>query len=194
MTLKVDLLPTEPRRSRLDGPTLLLAGLVLAANLGFVLHAADLERQVRDEKAALDRTEAEIRQLESSLPRLDDMKTEIARLQEQVRAVSRLSTDAVRHAELLAEVGRVLPADAWLSSLALEPATGRLVLNGTSAGRPPLATVGRLIANLEDSPRLGDATLTSVSRGSEADSYSFALEASYTQEERLPALQGEGAR
>lgn len=177
-----NLLPTETRRFRLDGLTLFLAGAVLLANGGLVLQSARLDRQVAAEKAALERGDAEIRQLESSLPRLDDLKSEVSRLGEQARAVARLRTDAQRHAELLAEVGRLLPRDAWLSSLAVEPATGTIVLNGTSAGTPPLATVGRLIADLEDSPRLGEATLTSVARGGEADSYSFAVQAGYDRE------------
>lgn len=176
-----NLLPTEPRRFRLDGATLFLGGALLLANVGLLLHSAGLSRRIADERAALDRSDAEISRLEASLPRLDDLKAEVTRLEERVRTVERLRTDARFHAELLAEVARLLPRETWLSSLALEPATGRVVLNGTSAGTPPLATVGDLMARLEGSPRLGATILTSVSRTGET--YGFALEAQVSKED-----------
>lgn len=182
MTIHINLVETRVRRP-VDPVTVFLLALLVLAAAGFTLYSQALQARIEAEQALVAAAEGQIRELEATLPRLEEAKAETERLRQQVQAVSRLMDDPLRHAALLAEVGRVLPREAWLSTLAVDPATSTVTFSGTAAGEAPFASVSRLLEDLTSSPRFGEASLASAARttvtGSSAPACSFQIEARY---------------
>lgn len=186
MTIKVDLLPTERKRFTFDPMMGFLLVIIILCTVGFVLYGSKLQSDIDTEKKTVAEIEDQIKQIEQNLPVIEDLKAQIAKLEEEIRVIESLVYDPVRYGNLLTEVGRVLPENVWLSTLAIEPGTQSVTMNGTAAqmgGRQPLATIAALMGNIDQSPFFADASLSSTSQTTIAPSnlvgFTFQIETHY---------------
>ena len=170
MTIKVDLLHSERhRRWRLDPLVLVLFALLLATNVALAFYGQRLTSQVADRQTEVRQIQDERRQIEASLPIIEERRNRVAHLVKQIASIHDLKNDPIRYANLLSELANRLPDNVWLSSLSIEPASNSVQFAGTAVqvpGRLPLATVAKLIRDLNESPRFSDAALTSTSASS----------------------------
>lgn len=167
MTIKVDLLPTERRRFSFDPMMAFLFVIIILVTVGFVIYGSKLQNDIEARQARINEVEQEIRDIERNLPRIETLKSDIESLRKQIKMVTSLKYDSIRYGNLLREVGRVLPTNAWLASLSIEPGTQSITMNGTAAkmgGRLPLATIADLLENLNGSPYFKGASLASTSQ------------------------------
>ena len=181
-TIKIDLLESEKRRRhwRLDPMAIILLAVVLACNAAFAFYGQQLVASVEDRQAEVRQVQQDKKGLEASLPVIDERRARIARLDDQIRVIRGLVDDPVRYANLLTELAERLPSNVWLSSLSIDPGSSSVQLAGTAAqetGRLPLATVARLIQNLNDSRCFSDAALASTAQS--GPGFSFAITVHY---------------
>lgn len=184
MTIKVNLLPTERKRFTFDPLLGFLMVIVILCSVGFVLYGSQLQKNIEAKKGEVSKVENDIKQIEQSLPVIDDLKTQIAKLENDIKVIQSLASDPVRYANLLAEVGQVLPENVWLSSLAVEPSTTSVTISGTAVQvgtRAPLATISALMAKMGESRIFADASLASTSqtKSEQGVGFQFQIEARY---------------
>jgi Tfp pilus assembly protein PilN len=186
MTIKVNLLPTERKRLTFDPLTFLLVVLVIGCTIGFVFYGYSLQKKIGDKKVAVADIDNQIQQLEQSIPVIDDLKTQISKLENEIKVIESLGYDPVRYGNLLAEIGRVLPDNVWLTNLSVEPSTATITMSGTavqSGERAPLATIAGLMSQMGESKILSDASLSSTSQtnpdGVNGVGFTFQIEAHY---------------
>ena len=188
MTIKVNLLPTERKRFTFDPLVAVLFVCVCVALVGCIVYGSSLKRQVDEKQAQIDHLKDEISKTEQSLPVINQVKEDIARLKSEIKVVTSLKYDPVRYANLLTEVGKVMPDNVWISSLSVEPSTCTVSMSGTAAhrpGKPPLATIAEFVQNLDDSKIFTDSSLSSVSqtRVDTGIGFTFSSEAHYNADE-----------
>jgi len=186
MTIKVDLLPTERKRFTFDPMMGFLLVIIILCTVGFVLYGSKLQNDIEAEKKVVADIEEQIKQIEQNLPVIEDLKAQIAKLEDEIKVIESLVYDPVRYGNLLTEVGRVLPTNVWLSTLAIEPGTQSITMNGTAAqmeGKQPLATIASLMQGIDESPYFTDASLSSTSQTMIAPSnllgFTFQIETHY---------------
>lgn len=186
MTIKVDLLPTERKRFTFDPMMGFLMVIIILCTVGFVLYGSKLQNDIEAEKRVVSDIENQIKTIEQNLPVIEDLKTQIAKLEDEIKVIESLVYDPVRYGNLLTEVGRVLPENVWLSTLAIEPGTQSITMNGTAAqmgGRQPLATVAALMGRIDESEVFTDASLSATSQTQIAPSnmlgFTFQIETHY---------------
>ena len=186
MTIKVDLLPTERKRFTFDPMMGFLLVIIILCTVGFVIYGAQLQKGIEDQKAEVAKVEAKIKDIENSLPQIDDLRADIAKIKGEIKVVESLKYDPVRYGNLLTEVGKVLPENVWLNSMAIEPGTTSITFTGTAAqmgGKQPLATVALLMENFQGSKMFTEATLSSTSQsqvaGAGTNAFTFQIETKY---------------
>ena len=186
MTIKVNLLPTERKRLTFDPFTIFLVLLVIVCTVLFVLYGISLQKDIETKKGKVAEIDNQIQQLEQSIPVIDDLKTQISKLENEIKVIESLVYDPVRYGNLLAEVGRVLPDNVWLTNLSVEPSTATITMSGTavqSGERAPLATIAGLMSQMGESKILSDASLSSTSQtnldGASGVGFTFQIEAHY---------------
>ena len=181
MTIKVDLLPTERRGFRLDPMVIVLFLLVVICTVGFAYYGQTLQQEIDSTKKEVEKVNAEIKEKQQSLPVIEERRRKIAKLQEQIEIIKSLVHDPQRYANLLQEVGIMLPPNVWLSSLSIEPGSSTIAFGGTALetpGRLPLATIALLMKNLNDSKYFRDANLASTTGATVAGVTSFTFQMS----------------
>ena len=206
MTIKVDLLPTERKRFTFDPMLGFLAVIVIICTVGFVIYGSKLQSNIETEKQEVVGIEAEIKDIENSLPQIEDLKADIAKIKAEIKVIEGLVYDPVRYGNLLAEVGRVLPANVWVDSLAIEPGTRSITMSGTAAqmgANHPLATISSLLEKIHQSKIFNDASLGSTGQVKLLDGnligFTFQIEARYDPDqaaglvEEVPAGGGSSA-
>lgn len=167
MTIKVDLLPTERKRFTFDPMMGFLLVIIILCTVAFVLYGSKLQNDIEAEKRQVADIEEQIKQIEQNLPVIEDLKAQISKLEDEIKVIESLVYDPIRYGNLLTEVARVLPENVWLNTLAIEPGTQSITMNGTAAamqGRQPLATIAGLMGNLDQSPYFADASLSSTAQ------------------------------
>lgn len=184
MTIKVDLLPTKEKKFGIDPVMIFLVLVIIICTFGFFVFGKSLENSIAAEEKAVAALEATIAELKLKLPNIDKMKAENGKLKQQIDTVQGLKNDPVRYANLLWEIGDVLPGNCWVNSITIDPATKAVVLSGTSAqvgNLRPLESIAALMKNLMNSRYYVDATLSSTSQTSVSgmNSYSFQIETHY---------------
>ena len=97
--------------------------------------------------------------------------------------------DPVRYANLLTEVGKVLPNNVWLTNLSVEPSTTTVTMSGVAAHRPgkaPLATIAEFMQNMDKSEIFTEASLASTAKTQVENTgtgFTFQIEATYDPDE-----------
>lgn len=189
MTIKVNLLPTERKRFTFDPLVAVLFVLVCAALVGCVMHGSNLQSKVNERLAKIAQLEEEIKKTEQSLPIINEIKSQIARLEGEIKIVTNLKYDPVRYANLLTEVGKVLPNNVWLTNLSVEPSTTTVTMSGVAAHRPgkaPLATIAEFMQNMDKSEIFTEASLASTAKTQVENTgtgFTFQIEATYDPDE-----------
>ncbi len=184
MTIKVNLLPTERKRFTFDPLVAVLFVCVCAALVGCIVWGSRLQSDVDASQAKIEQLDEEIKKTEQSLPVIDEIKSQIAKLKSEIKIITSLKYDPVRYANLLTEVGKVLPENVWLTSLSVEPSTTAVTMSGIAAhrpGRPPLATVAEFIKKMDNSPIFTESSLSSTSQTKieSGVGFTFQIEARY---------------
>ncbi|MGM9999200.1 MAG: PilN domain-containing protein [Candidatus Bruticola sp.] len=185
MTIKVNLLPTERKRFTFDPLVAVLFVCVCAALVGCIVWGSRLQQDVDATQAKIQRLDDEIKKTEQSLPVIDEIKTQIAKLKGEIKVITSLKYDPVRYANLLTEVGKVLPENVWLTSLSVEPSTTAVTMSGVAVprpGKPPLATVAEFIQKMDNSKIFTESSLSSTSQTRVDNSgvgFTFQIEARY---------------
>ena len=199
MTIKVNLLPTERKRFTFDPLLGFLVLIVIVCSVGCVVYGSGLQKDINQAKNDVVKVENDIKSIEQSLPVIDNLKTQIAKLKDEIKVIESLVYDPVRYGNLLAEVGRVLPDNVWVNSLAVEPSTTSITIGGVAAyteGRPPLATIANLMARMGESPIFADLSLSSTSQTSMDNGglgFGFQIEAKYDADAAAGLSGGAGA-
>ena len=184
MTIKVNLLPTERKRFTFDPLVAVLFVCVCAALVGCIVWGSRLQSDVDASQAKIEQLDEEIKKTEQSLPVIDEIKSQIAKLKSEIKIITSLKYDPVRYANLLTEVGKVLPENVWLTSLSVEPSTTAVTMSGIAAhrpGSPPLATEAEFIKKMDDSPIFTESSLSSTSQTKieSGVGFTFQIEARY---------------
>ena len=184
MTIKVDLLPTKEKKFGIDPVMIFLVLVIIICTFGFFVFGKSLENSIAAEEKAVAQLDDTIKELKAKLPDIDKRKADNAKLQQQIDTVQGLKNDPVRYANLLWEIGDVLPGNCWVQSITIDPATKSVVLAGTSAqvgNLRPLESIAALMKNLMNSRYFVDATLASTSQGTAGglNTYSFQIETHY---------------
>ncbi|HEX6130087.1 MAG TPA: hypothetical protein VF044_00015 [Actinomycetota bacterium] len=134
---QVNLLPPEilegQRWRRVTGLVLLAGAVVLGLILIFYLAQVNTLGGVRDEIAAQERTNAQIRSQIEELQRFEDLQV---RAQAQQELLASAFVGEASFSGLLMDLSRVIPSDAALSSLSVSvaPPTGEEDVEATATG------------------------------------------------------------
>ena len=183
MTIKVDLLPSEKRGFRLDPMVIVLFMLVVLSTVGFAFYGQSLTAQIEEQKKAIDKVKAEIKENEASRPIIEERRKRLRKLDEQIQIIRNLVHDPLRYANLLQEVGICLPKNVFLANLNIEPGTQQISFSGDATeiqGGLPLATISTLMKNLNESKYFSDATLTAASqKGGKGKGWTFQMNVHY---------------
>ncbi len=177
MTIKVDLLPQERERFRIDPLLMVLFLALIFGNLGMVAYGRVLSGRVTDSRGVLARTEGEARELEEKLPVLTQREERVRKLQTQIQTIKSLKDDPVRYANLLTLVADALPETIWLESLAIDPGKQTVALSGSIADPLPMGTLAGLVQKLRASGVFDHTDLKTAVRKDHM--FTFQLEAHY---------------
>lgn len=120
----------------------------------------------------LETAQEQVLQLETQIGAMAQVKKERAQLQQAFTDVQRLVTQRSQYAQLLEALGQIMPAGVWLQEISCAPnetdragnknvAPNQLHLRGWAWDESKLA---RLLAQLENSPRLAEVKLLSTRR------------------------------
>jgi len=177
MTIKVDLLPTEKRGFQIDPLVIVLVVFVLATSGAFYYYGQTLEQQIKkleDERVTV---EAKIKECETAKKAIEKERERLAKLEQQFQLVKNLMHDPLKYANLLSEVGALLPDTVFIDSLNIEPASNSVSFQGTAQGVLPLAVIAATMKNINESAYFDGAALQTASRkgGEGVDSFTFGL-------------------
>ena len=149
----VNLIPSDQRRGMTRGARPIGSYLVIAGLAAVVLMAslfAIAGHKVADRKADLARITAQAQAAQARADALAPYARFAAMSQKRVATVTSLAQSRFDWAHVMHEVGRVIPADAWLTSLtgtvapgvSLEGASGQTGALRSSLGVPAVEIVG----------------------------------------------------
>jgi len=157
----LDLIPAPLRPRHLTRPQMATAAM-LAVTVGLAL-AALLVPGLRDGRrlAALDR---ELARIEPDVRAVRAVLGDLERQRRLLATVDQIETTALRPLPVLRDLTDILPADAWLTTLALDPKGVELVGQAAAAST--------LIPLLENSPRFERVEFASpVTRGRDREQF-----------------------
>jgi Tfp pilus assembly protein PilN len=149
----VNLIPTDQRRGMTRGTRPVGSYLVIAALAAVVLMAslyAVAGKRVSERKSDLARVTAQAQAAQARAGALEPYARFAAMSQKRVATVTSLAESRFDWAHVMHEVGRVIPANAWLTSLtgtvapgvSLEGATGQSGALRSALGVPAVEIVG----------------------------------------------------
>lgn len=180
----VNLLPDELRAARSSGgQTGGMVYVVLGVLAVFVVLAsayAFVGKQINDRTAEVTQLEAEATQVEASAAALAKYEKAAAAARKRVEAVRTVADARIEWSHTLREVSRVLPNEAWLTSIRATATPEATVEGGsanplrTSAPDPAVEVVGctskqdsvaRLMSRLRGMDRVTRVALSSSSKG-----------------------------
>lgn len=184
MTIKVDLLPTKEKKFGIDPVMIFLVLVIIICTFGFFVWGKSLDNSIAERDKKVASLEATINELKGKLPNIDKMKSENQKLKAQIDTVQGLKNDPVRYANLLWEIGVVLPGNCWVTSINIDPGSKAVVLAGTSAqvdSFRPLESIAMLMKNLQNSRYFVDSTLSATSQTvvSGMSCFTFSIETHY---------------
>lgn len=164
MTIKVDLLPTEKRGFQIDPLVIVLVVFVLATSGAFYYYGQTLEQQIKkleDERVTV---EAKIKECETAKKAIEKERERLAKLEQQFQLVKNLMHDPLKYANIMSEVGGLLPDTVFIDSLNIEPASSSITFSGTAQGVLPLAVISATIKNFNESAYFDGAALQTATR------------------------------
>jgi Tfp pilus assembly protein PilN len=147
---RINLLPRalRPRRaSRGQLVTAVMVGLTLLLGMGL------LGAQVYQRNRYVQSLSQEIRRLEPEVKAVERLATEVAQKKKLVSALERVEAKSLRALPFLRDLTELLPQDAWLQALTMEPQGVELIGQAGAASQ--------LIQPLENSPWLERVEFTS---------------------------------
>ena len=176
MTIKVDLLPTEKRGFQIDPLVIVLVVFVVATSGAFYYYGQTLEQQIKkidDDRVVV---EGEIKQCETAKKAIEKEREKLAKLERQFQLVKSLMHDPLKYANLMSEVGALLPDTVYIDNLNIEPGANNISFNGTATGALPLSIIAATMKNLNESAYFDGTTLQTASRKGEGqDVFTFGL-------------------
>lgn len=176
MTIKVDLLPTEKRGFQIDPLVIVLFVFVVATSGAFYYYGQTLEQQIKKIDEERVGVEAEIKQCETAKKAIEKEREKLAKLEQQFQLVKSLMHDPLKYANLMSEVGSLLPDSVFIDNLNIDPGPNTISFTGTAAGALPLSIVAATMKNFNESAYFDGTTLQSCSRKTEGlDIFTFAM-------------------
>lgn len=201
---QVNLLPPEILQGQKTRRTALMVlgagGVVLALLFGFYLLQGQRLSAVEDDIAAQEQTNASIQTQIGELQKFEDLQVQ-AQQQEQLLASA--YAGEIAFSGMLMDVSRIVPTDAFLSSLAVTstpaaPAEGEEVVGATFVGNIALAgealgvdTVSQFLTRVEQVEGWVNPWASSISQVEAAlDSWSYAMTVDLTDAVLTPRGRG----
>lgn len=176
MTIKVDLLPTEKRGFQIDPLVIVLFVFVVATSGAFYYYGQTLEQQIKKIDEERVGVEAEIKQCETAKKAIEKEREKLAKLEQQFQLVKSLMHDPLKYANLMSEVGALLPDSVFIDNLNIDPGPNTISFSGTAAGALPLSIVAATMKNFNESAYFDGTTLQSCARKSDGvDIFTFAM-------------------
>ncbi len=176
MTIKVDLLPTEKRGFQIDPLVIVLFVFVVATSGAFYYYGQTLEQQIKKIDEQRVGVEAEIKQCETAKKAIEKEREKLAKLEQQFQLVKSLMHDPLKYANLMSEVGSLLPDSVYIDNLNIDPGPNTISFAGTAAGALPLSIVAATMKNFNESAYFDGTVLQSCSRkGEHEDVFSFSM-------------------
>lgn len=176
MTIKVDLLPTEKRGFQIDPLVIVLFVFVVATSGAFYYYGQTLEQQIKKIDEQRVGVEAEIKQCETAKKAIEKEREKLAKLEQQFQLVKSLMHDPLKYANLMSEVGSLLPDSVFIDNLNIDPGPNNISFAGTAAGALPLSIVAATMKNFNESAYFDGTVLQSCSRkGNTDDIFSFSM-------------------
>lgn len=164
MTIKVDLLPTEKRGFQIDPLVIVLFVFVVATSGAFYYYGQTLEQQIKKIDEQRVGVEAEIKQCETAKKAIEKEREKLAKLEQQFQLVKSLMHDPLKYANLMSEVGSLLPDSVYIDNLNIDPGPNTISFSGTAAGALPLSIVAATMKNFNESAYFDGTVLQSCSR------------------------------
>jgi hypothetical protein len=176
MTIKVDLLPTEKRGFQIDPLVIVLFVFVVATSGAFYYYGQTLEQQIKKIDEQRVGVEAEIKQCETAKKAIEKEREKLAKLEQQFQLVKSLMHDPLKYANLMSEVGSLLPDSVYIDNLNIDPGPNTISFAGTASGALPLSIVAATMKNFNESAYFDGTVLQSCSRkGTTEDIFSFSM-------------------
>ena len=176
MTIKVDLLPTEKRGFQIDPLVIVLFVFVVATSGAFYYYGQTLEQQIKKIDEQRVGVEAEIKQCETAKKAIEKEREKLAKLDQQFQLVKSLMHDPLKYANLMSEVGSLLPDSVYIDNLNIDPGPNTISFAGTASGALPLSIVAATMKNFNESAYFDGTVLQSCSRkGGTEDVFSFSM-------------------
>lgn len=177
MTIKVDLLPTEKRGFQIDPLVIVLFVFVVATSGAFYYYGQTLEQQIKKIDEQRVGVEAEIKQCETAKKAIEKEREKLAKLEQQFQLVKSLMHDPLKYANLMSEVGALLPDSVYIDNLNIDPGPNNISFAGTAAGALPLSIVAATMKNFNESAYFDGTVLQSCSRkgANNEDVFSFSM-------------------
>ncbi len=176
MTIKVDLLPTEKRGFQIDPLVIVLFVFVVATSGAFYYYGQTLEQQIKridDERVQV---EGEIKQCETAKKAIEKEREKLAKLDQQFQLVKSLMHDPLKYANLMSEVGALLPDTVYVDNLNIEPGGNMITFSGTASGALPLSIIAATMKNINESAYFDGTVLQNATRKTEgADVFTFGM-------------------
>lgn len=176
MTIKVDLLPTEKRGFQIDPLVIVLFVFVVATSGAFYYYGQTLEQQIKkidDDRVVV---EGEIKRCETAKKAIEMEKQKLDKLKQQFQLVKSLMHDPLKYANLMSEIGALLPDTVFIDNLNIEPGANTMSFSGTASGALPLSIIAATMKNLNESAYFDGTTLQTASRkGDGRDVFSFGM-------------------
>lgn len=176
MTIKVDLLPTEKRGFQLDPLVIVLVVLVLASSGAFYYYGQTLEQQIKKLEEERASVEQRIKEAETAKKAIEKERERLAKLEQQFQLVKNLMHDPLKFANLMSEIGAMLPDTVFIDNLSIEPGANTITFQGTASGALPLSVIAATMRNINESAYFDGTTLQSASRkGNDGNQFTFAM-------------------
>lgn len=175
MTIKVDLLPTEKRGFQIDPLVIVLFVFVVATSGAFYYYGQTLEQQIKKIDEQRVGVEAEIKQCETAKKAIEKEREKLAKLEQQFQLVKSLMHDPLKYANLMSEVGSLLPDSVFIDNLNIDPGPNNISFSGTASGALPLSIVAATMKNFNESAYFDGTVLQSCSRKNNEDTFTFSM-------------------
>lgn len=179
MTIKVDLLPTEKKGFQIDPLVIVLFVFVVATSGAFYYYGQTLEQQIKAVEEKTAQVETEIKQCETAKKAIEKEREKLAKLDQQFQLVKSLMHDPLKYANLMSEIGALLPDSVFIDNLNIEPGPSNLTFTGTASGALPLSVIAATMKNINESAYFDSTTLQNAARkgteNSEVASFSFGM-------------------
>lgn len=175
MTIKVDLLPTEKRGFQLDPLVIVLVVLVLASSGAFYYYGQTLEQQIKKLEEEKAQVEQKIKEAETAKKAIEKERERLAKLEQQFQLVKNLMHDPLKFANLMSEIGALLPDTVFIDNLNIDPGGSTIQFQGTASGELPLSVIAATMRNVNESAYFDGATLQNASRKGKDNAFTFGL-------------------